>query len=145
MRHRKLTGPLIKSVIFVVITSIITTILGVSIAASGVQGTVGYHAVFTDVTGLVVGNDVDIAGVRVGQVSSISVYDRNEALVGFALQAGRQLPASVTATILYLNLVGQRYIELGQGAGSPDRLLPAGGTIPLSATTPALNLTALFD
>jgi phospholipid/cholesterol/gamma-HCH transport system substrate-binding protein len=145
VNRRGLAGPLVKSIIFVVITGTITAILGVSIASSGTPGTVGYHAVFSDVTGLVTGNDVDIAGVRIGQVTSISVYRHNQALVGFSLQEGRQLPASVTATIKYLNLVGQRYIELGQGTGPPDRSLPPGGTIPLAHTTPALNLTVLFD
>jgi len=83
--------------------------------------------------------------VRVGDVTSISVYHRDLALVGFAVQSGRQLPASVTASIRYLNLVGQRYIELGQGAGPAGRILPPGGTIPLAQTTPALDLTALFN
>jgi phospholipid/cholesterol/gamma-HCH transport system substrate-binding protein len=51
----------------------------------------------------------------------------------------------VTATIKYLNLVGQRYIELGQGTGPVNRSLPQGGTIPQVHTTPALDLTALFN
>jgi phospholipid/cholesterol/gamma-HCH transport system substrate-binding protein len=88
---------------------------------------------------------VDIAGVRVGTVNSISVYHHDLALVDFSLQQGRALPVSVTATIKYLNLVGQRYIELGQGTGPVDRTLTPGGTIPLSQTTPALNLTELFN
>lgn len=145
MNRRSLTAPLVKSIIFVIITVTITAILGVSIAYSGTSGNVGYKAVFSDVTGLVVGNDVDIAGVRVGTVTSISVYRRNEAIVGFALQQGRQLPVSATATIKYLNLVGQRYIELGQGTGPVDKALHPGGTIPLSQTTAALNLTQLFN
>jgi phospholipid/cholesterol/gamma-HCH transport system substrate-binding protein len=145
MKRKGIAGPLIKSAIFVAVTAIVTAILGISIASTGPSATVGYHAVFTDVTGLTAGSDVDIAGVRVGQVTSLSVYHRNLALVGFSVQAGRQLPASVTATILYLNLVGQRYIELGQGTGPVDGTLPPGGTIPLSQTTPALNLTELFD
>ena len=145
MKRKGIAAPLTKSFIFVVITGIITAVLGISIASTGVPATVGYQAVFTDVTGLTVGSDVDIAGVRVGQVSSISVYHRNLALVGFSVQSGRSLPASVTATIRYLNLVGQRYIELGQGAGPAGRVLAPGGTIPLSQTTPALNLTVLFN
>jgi len=145
MKRKGIAAPLTKSIIFVVITGIITAVLGISIASTGVPATVGYRAVFTDVTGLTVGSDVDIAGVRVGQVSSISVYHRNLALVGFSVQAGRPLPVSVTATIRYLNLVGQRYIELGQGAGPAGRVLAPGGTIPLSRTTPALNLTVLFN
>jgi len=145
MKRKGIASPLIKSIIFVVLTGIITAVLGISIASSGVRASAGYRAVFTDVTGLTVGSDVDIAGVRVGQVTSISVYQRHLALVGFSVQAGRPLPASVTATIRYLNLVGQRYIELGQGAGPADQVLAAGGTIPLTRTTPALNLTALFN
>jgi phospholipid/cholesterol/gamma-HCH transport system substrate-binding protein len=145
MKRASIAGPLTKSVIFIVVTAAVTAILGISIAQPGVSGSTGYQAVFSDVTGLTVGNDVDIAGVRIGDVTSISVYHRNLALVGFAVQAGRQLPVSVTATIRYLNLVGQRYIELGQGAGPPGRYLPPGATIPLSQTTPALDLTALFN
>jgi phospholipid/cholesterol/gamma-HCH transport system substrate-binding protein len=145
VNRRSLAGPLVKSIIFVIVTVTITAVLGISIAYSGTSGNVGYQAVFSDVTGLVVGNDVDIAGVRVGTVTSISVYHRNLALVDFALQQGRQLPVSVTATIKYLNLVGQRYIELGQGPGPVSRTLAPGGTIPLAQTTPALNLTELFN
>ncbi len=145
MKRKSLAGPLVKSLIFVVVTVFVTAILGISIVSTGPSATVGYRAVFSDVTGLTVGSDVDIAGVRVGQVTSLTVYHRNLALVGFSVQSGRQLPASVTATIRYLNLVGQRYIELAQGTGPVDRALPPGGTIPLAHTTPALNLTELFD
>jgi phospholipid/cholesterol/gamma-HCH transport system substrate-binding protein len=153
MKRASIAGPLIKSVIFIAVTATLTALLGISIARTGVSGTTGYQAVFSDVTGLTVGDDVDIAGVRVGDVTSISVYHRDLALVGFAVQAGRQLPASATATIRYLNLVGQRYIQLGQGAAgittvttaTKGGILPPGGTIPLARTTPALDLTALFN
>jgi phospholipid/cholesterol/gamma-HCH transport system substrate-binding protein len=145
MKRKGIGAPLVKSAIFVVITVIITALLALSIVSAGVSGTTSYRAVFTDVTGLTVGSDVDIAGVRIGQVTSLSVYHRQLALVGFNVQPDRALPASVTATIRYLNLVGQRYIELGQGTGPADRTLPPGGTIPLSQTRPALNLTVLFD
>lgn len=140
-----ITRPLIYSVIFIAITVAATTVLGLSIANTSVGSSTGYYATFTDVTGLNTGDDVDIAGVRIGQVTSIGVTDRNLARVGFDVQSGRQLPASVTATIYYKNLVGQRYIELGQGTGPVGQLLPPGGTIPLSQTTPALNLTVLFN
>jgi phospholipid/cholesterol/gamma-HCH transport system substrate-binding protein len=145
MKRKSLAGPVIKSLIFIVITATVTAVLGISIAHSGVSATVGYQAVFSDVTGLNVGDDVDIAGVRVGDVTSISVYRGRLALVGFAVQSGRELPVSTTATIKYLNLVGQRYIELGQGTGPVNQALPQGGTIPVTHTTPALDLTDLFN
>lgn len=144
-RRASIAGPVVKSVIFIAVTALATAVLGISITNSGVSGSVGYHAVFSDVTGLVTGDDVDIAGVRVGQVTSISVYRRDEALVGFSVQVGRPLPASVTAQLLYRNLAGQRYLELAQGAGAVAGTLRPGGTIPLARTTPALNLTELFN
>jgi phospholipid/cholesterol/gamma-HCH transport system substrate-binding protein len=145
MKRKSLAGPVIKSLIFIVVTVTVTAILAISIARTGVSATVGYKAVFSDVTGLTVGDDVDIAGVRVGDVTSISVYKRNLALVGFAVQQGRTLPASATATIKWLNLVGQRYMELGQGTGPVGRTLTPGATIPLARTTPPVNLTVLFN
>jgi phospholipid/cholesterol/gamma-HCH transport system substrate-binding protein len=144
-KRRSITRPLTYSIIFIVVTVAATTVLALSIANLSVGSTTGYYARFTDVTGLNTGDDVDIAGVRVGQVTSIGVVDRNLAQVGFSVQSGRQLPASVTATIYYKNLIGERYINLAPGTGPPGQLLPPGGTIPLSQTTPALNLTELFN
>jgi phospholipid/cholesterol/gamma-HCH transport system substrate-binding protein len=145
VRRKPITGPLVKSIIFIVVTGLATAILGVSIANTGVSNTNSYNAVFSDTTGLIPGSDVDIAGVRVGEVNSVNVVDRNLALVNFSVQSDRTLPSSVTATIYYLNLVGQRYINLAQSAGPVNGTLPPGGTIPLSQTTPPLNLTALFN
>ena len=95
VKRASLAGPLTKSIIFVVVTALATAILALSIASTGPNGTVGYNALFTDVTGLTVGSDVDIAGVRIGQVNQIRVVDRNLALVSFSAEAGRPLPVSV--------------------------------------------------
>jgi phospholipid/cholesterol/gamma-HCH transport system substrate-binding protein len=97
------------------------------------------------VTGLNVGDDVRIAGVRIGQVDRIGVVDRRLADIRFAIRSDRTLPAGVTAVVKYRNLVGQRYVELDQGVGPIDQTLPPGGTIPLSRTQPALDLTELFN
>jgi phospholipid/cholesterol/gamma-HCH transport system substrate-binding protein len=145
IRRRSIARPMVYSIIFIVVTVAATAILGLSIANTSVGATSSYNAVFTDVTGLNVGDDVDIAGVRIGQVTSIGVVHRNLANIGFAIQAGRPLPASVTATIYYKNLVGQRYIELDQGAGPVGQVLRPDGTIPVTRTTPALDLTELFN
>jgi phospholipid/cholesterol/gamma-HCH transport system substrate-binding protein len=145
MRRSSIAGPLIKSIIFIVVTALATAILAISIANISVAAQSSYQAVFTDVTGLTIGSSVDIAGVRVGQVTSISIYQEDLAKVGFTVLADRRLPASVTATINYQNLVGQRYIELAQGTGPVGEVLSPGGTIPLERTHPALDLTELFN
>ncbi|MFC4035253.1 MCE family protein [Streptomyces polygonati] len=145
MKRRSLAGPIVKSLIFILVTALATTVLAVSIAGAGVGNTAGYNARFTDTTGLTSGDSVRIAGVKVGQVDSIRVVDHRVAQVHFSVDRDRALPASVTATIKYLNLVGQRYIDLEQGTGPVGRALRPGGTIALDHTTPALDLTQLFD
>ncbi|NDZ82735.1 MCE family protein [Streptomyces sp. SID10853] len=145
MKRRSLTAPLVKSLVFVLVTSLATVVLGLSIANTDVGDTVSYRARFTDATGLVEGDSVRIAGVKVGQVESVKVADRRLAEVRFAVRKGRTLPASVTASIKYLNMVGQRYVDLEQGSGPVGKPFPPGHTIQLSHTTPALDLTELFN
>jgi phospholipid/cholesterol/gamma-HCH transport system substrate-binding protein len=145
VKRRSLAGPIVKSLIFVLVTALATAVLAISIAGAGVGDTSGYNARFTDVTGLASGDSVRIAGVKVGQVESIKVVERRYAQVHFSVRKGRTLPASVTATVKYLNMVGQRYIDLEQGVGPVGGVLGPGGTIPLDRTTPALDLTQLFD
>ncbi|WP_250302847.1 MCE family protein [Streptomyces sp. NBC_01387] len=145
MKRRSMTGPVVKSLVFTVVTSLATVVLGLSIANTDVGDTVSYKARFTDATGLIAGDSVRIAGVKVGQVESVRVADRRLAEVSFAVKKGRTLPASVTASIKYLNMVGQRYVDLEQGSGPVGQHFAHGATIPLSRTTPALDLTQLFN
>lgn len=143
---RSLATPLIKLGIFMAITIAATSVLAISIANTNLTSTNSYTARFSDATLLLPGDDIRIAGVRVGQVDEIAIVDRKLAEVTFSVDAGRKLPASVTAQIKFRNLVGQRYISLSQGAGSdPNALLEPGQTIPLERTKPALDLTELFN
>jgi phospholipid/cholesterol/gamma-HCH transport system substrate-binding protein len=140
-----IAAPLTKLAIFVITTVAATAVLGLTIANVDFGGSDTYSARFTDVTSLNTGDDVRIAGVKVGQVDSISIVDRQQAEVRFTVQNDVRLPASVTATIKYRNLVGQRYVSLAQGTGPMNALLPPGGSIPLNRTQPALDLTELFN
>ncbi|ANZ37567.1 ABC transporter substrate-binding protein [Lentzea guizhouensis] len=138
-------APLLKLITFAVVTILATTLLAVTIANVNLAGATGYKARFTDVTALNEGDDVRIAGVRVGQVDEIQVVDRKTAEVTFSIDGDRELPEAVTATIKYRNLVGQRYIALESGTGDTNAVLPEGGTIPLERTKAALDLTVLFN
>jgi len=141
---RNFVSPLIKSLIFILVTALATVVLAISITNTGLGDTELYKAKFLDATALNVGDDVRISGVRVGQVAKLEISDHNLALVSFTLDRGRRLPADVSATIKYRNMVGQRYIALTRGTGTPEVLQP-GGEIPLTRTTPALDLTDLFN
>ena len=146
-RRASMAAPLIKSVIFIAVTALATAMLAISIANSGVTGTAATARVFTDVTGLIVGYDVDIAGVRVGQVTSISVYRRDLAVVGFSVQPGRAAARLRSTAHDQVPQPGRPALHRagpGRGPGGPDAAGRA-ATIPLAQTTPALNLTELFN
>ncbi|MGH3469150.1 MAG: MCE family protein, partial [Thermocrispum sp.] len=99
---------------------------------------------FTDVTSLNPGDDIRMAGVRIGQVTDVSVAGRHDAEVEFTVDARRKIFSTTTAAVKFRNLIGQRYIALEHGPGTGPQL-PVGGTIPLERTRPALDLTALFN
>jgi phospholipid/cholesterol/gamma-HCH transport system substrate-binding protein len=138
-------APLGKLVVFGVAVALATGVLAMTIANTTVGGRSGYLARFADVGGLLVGDDVRIAGVRVGAVESVEIVDRRIAQVGFTVDQGVALPASVRAAVLYQNLIGQRYLALERGPGPPGAVLAPGAAIPIERTTPPLNLTVLFN
>ena len=142
---RTLVGPLLKALVFVVVTGLATAVLAVSISNTGLGDTITYAARFTDVTSLNPGDDVRVSGVRVGQVDDLSIVDGHVARVTFSVDRSMRLPEDVRATIKYRNMVGQRYLALERGGTSTSDRLPEGAEIPLDRTTPALDLTDLFN
>jgi phospholipid/cholesterol/gamma-HCH transport system substrate-binding protein len=142
---RGIAAPLAKLGVFAVVTISSTALLGITIANVDLRPSEEYSARFADVTSLSVGDDVRIAGVRIGQVESIDLVDTRVAHVGFSVDARRKLPVSVTATIKYRNMIGQRYISLERGVGPLNSVLKPGSEIQLDHTKPALDLTVLFN
>ncbi|MBK5307681.1 MAG: MCE family protein [Frankiaceae bacterium] len=140
----KTSAALIKLVIFMIVTSILTMFLAATIGNITFGGKTRYSAMFSDVTGLLVGNDVRIAGVRVGQVNGIELADRKLAKVTFSLEQKRKIPESAILRLRYRNLVGERYLAVTEGPGSADPMQP-GRTFPVAHTRNALDLTVLFN
>ena len=138
------TGDLVKLVIFIVVTTLATSVLVVTIGNLSFNDTVDYKAEFVDATGVVKGDDVRIAGVKVGVVEDIEIVNRTRALVSFKVDEGTPVNGGTNAQIRFRNLVGQRYISLSQEVGDTGTL-PAGATIPVDRTKPALDLTVLFN
>jgi phospholipid/cholesterol/gamma-HCH transport system substrate-binding protein len=134
----------VKLMIFIVVTTVATSLLVFLIGNVSFSETKEYKAVFSDATGVVKGDDVRIAGVKVGTVEDIAIHDEDKALVTFTVDSDSQVTAGTNAAIRYRNLVGQRYIALTQGVGSPS-ILREGSTIPLARTQAALDLTVLFN
>jgi phospholipid/cholesterol/gamma-HCH transport system substrate-binding protein len=136
---------LVKFVIFVVATLLATGTLAATIANIQFGDKAHYTAIFKDVTGLAAGQEVRIAGVRVGEVTSIDVAsDRVHARVGMDVLKTSVLTQGTRAIIKYRNLVGERYVALTEDVGSAAPLKD-GSTIGLDHTQSALDLTVLFN
>jgi phospholipid/cholesterol/gamma-HCH transport system substrate-binding protein len=102
-----------------------------------------YSAVFTDVNGLRAGDDVRLAGVKVGDVASIKV-DGSRAVVAFTTRTDVPLRTDTGLVMRYQNLIGQRYLALLPGKAAGTRLDP-GTRIPVGRTSPGFDLTALLN
>jgi phospholipid/cholesterol/gamma-HCH transport system substrate-binding protein len=102
-----------------------------------------YNAEFTNVSGLKQGDFVRIAGVEVGKVENMKIRPDTVVVVTFTADKSVILTRGTRALIRYDNVIGDRYLELQEGAGSPTRLT-AGQTIPVDQTQPALDLDALI-
>ncbi|MGV9481907.1 MCE family protein [Gordonia aichiensis] len=144
---KSIVGPLTKLIVFAVITVVATALLALTIANIGGGADNDYKAVFSDASMLNKGDDVRIAGVRVGQVSNVSVYDKNRAEVSFNVD--RQLPEGAQIYIKYRNLTGLRYLSVEKGAGDASQTVNPGHTFGANPdennTHPAVNLTQLFN
>jgi phospholipid/cholesterol/gamma-HCH transport system substrate-binding protein len=102
-----------------------------------------YRAEFVSVSGLKEGEFVRIAGVEVGKVQRISVNPNNTATVDFTADDTVRMTEGTRALVRYDNLIGDRYLELQEGAGGLRTLGPR-ETIPVQRTQPALDLDALI-
>jgi phospholipid/cholesterol/gamma-HCH transport system substrate-binding protein len=76
-------------------------------------------------------------------VTDVSLQPDKKVLVEFDADRTVVLTTGTKAAIRYLNLVGDRYLELLDGAGS-TRVMPAGAQIPADYTQPALDLDLLL-
>jgi phospholipid/cholesterol/gamma-HCH transport system substrate-binding protein len=141
---RRTAGDLAKLLVFILVTTLSTGVLIITIGNLSFGASREYHAEFVDATGLNKGDDIRIAGVKVGTVKGIELIDRTRALVTFDVEEGSSVSGSTTAEIRYRNLVGQRYISLADDVGDTEPL-DEGATIPVDRTKPALDLTVLFN
>lgn len=140
-----LLSSFIKLTVFVVVTVILSMILATTIRGGTRDEGTEYSAIFSDATMVEEGDDVRIAGVVVGHVTGFEVYDRDKAKVDFTLSGERTLPENVHLTLRFRNMIGQRYMNIARVPGPVQPEIPEGSTIPIDKTTPAVDLTALFN
>jgi phospholipid/cholesterol/gamma-HCH transport system substrate-binding protein len=128
---------------FVVVMALLTTILFLVFGQYRHSSAYPYSAVFSDVSRLRPGDTVRVAGIEVGSVKRVSMRDDKKVVVAFDADRNVVLTAGTRAIVRYLNLVGDRYLELVDGPGAAS-ILPAGSQIPPDRTAPALDLDLLL-
>ncbi|HEX9833347.1 MAG TPA: MCE family protein [Mycobacterium sp.] len=140
--RRSLRSTLIKFGIFAVVMALLTASLFIIFGQYRTGSTKGYSAVFADASRLEAGQSVRVAGMRVGTVQSVKLRRDKTALVTFDADPGVRLTTGSQAAVRYLNLVGDRYLELIEG--TDGTLLPSGSQIPKERTQSALDLDLLL-
>jgi phospholipid/cholesterol/gamma-HCH transport system substrate-binding protein len=106
-----------------------------------IGGGTTYHAMFSDASGLESGDEVRIAGVRVGKVTSIGIKD-GEVLVDFKIKSNSPFGMQTGAQIKVKTLLGSMFLALTpKGAGQ----LPKGATIPEARTRSAYDVIQAFS
>ncbi len=137
-------GTIVKFGIFATIMALLTVFLFFTFGQYRTGSTNGYTAVFTDASRLASGDTVRVAGIRVGTVTGVSLQADRKVLVEFDADQKIKLTSGTQAAIRYLNLTGDRFLDLIDGPGS-TRLMPPGSQIPLDRTQPALDLDLLLS
>jgi virulence factor Mce-like protein len=132
-----------KLTIFVVGSLLLTLIVSNTVTRPLGHSTYTYRALFTDASGLRPGDDVDIAGVRVGKVTGARVSG-GDALITFEVERSQRFTTSAKAVIRYEDLLGARFLSIEQSEPSGTTMAPD-AVFGLDRTEPALSLTALFN
>lgn len=99
-----------------------------------------FRAEFTDASGLVSGEEVRVAGLKVGTVTGIEL-GRARAIVTFTVK-GVELGKDTTAGIEVKTLLGQHYLSVSPAG---DGKLDEGSLIPLARTSTPVNIVPAFQ
>jgi phospholipid/cholesterol/gamma-HCH transport system substrate-binding protein len=132
------------------LVSIAVLLAGTTLAFSinrfeGLRGVYSISADLTDAAGLQPGNEVRIAGVKVGKVTEITLTDHS-ARVDLEISDDIRIPQETDLEVKLKTLLGQKFIDLqfprayleavsaGNAEGATEGFLTAGDVIPLEQT-----------
>lgn len=136
--------PGLKLAAFALVSVLVVVTIAATIRPFGSHGaTRSYTAELTSASRLQVGDDVRVAGVKVGHVTRVAVTPDAHATIAFDVSDDLALTRATRVQVRYLNLVGDRYVALLDD-GSSDEAQPVDQELPLSRTQPALDLNALL-
>jgi len=141
---RRYRRPVIGFAVFMATAVAMTWMVFATLQREVAGPTNTYSAIFTDVSGMAPGDDVRVAGVRVGRVDKIDLAG-TLAKVTFRVQRNQVLYTNTIASVTYQNIIGQRYLGLSQGPAGDQTPLPNLGQIPKERTNPSLDLSYVLN
>ncbi|HWJ65739.1 MAG TPA: MCE family protein [Nocardioides sp.] len=100
-----------------------------------------YYASFEEAGGLKVKDEVRIAGVRVGQVTSMEL-DGNSVKVGFQIKTDARFGDDTRADIRVKTILGSMFVALTPGGSGQ---LDEGAVIPIERTTSPYDVVEAFE
>ena len=114
--------------LFVLVGIVCLGYLAIKLGKLEVLGDSGYtlYADFPTVAGLKRGDPVEIAGVRVGRVESLSLAD-DRARLTLRLEDGVKVQEDAIASVRARGLIGDKFVLISPGGS--ERIIPAGGRI----------------
>jgi phospholipid/cholesterol/gamma-HCH transport system substrate-binding protein len=99
-----------------------------------------YHAELVDASGLHIGSEVQVAGIRVGRVNNIRIGTK-KVIVDFDAK-GATLGRSSRASVEVQNLLGEKFLNIAsKGSGK----MPSGSTIPVSRTDVTFDIVGTLS
>jgi phospholipid/cholesterol/gamma-HCH transport system substrate-binding protein len=119
-----------------IITAVLAAASGIAILGTGAGDSSGYQvrAIFDNADFVIPGEDVKIAGVKVGSVDSLSVTKQKKAAIVLNITQGgfQDFRTDAHCTIRPQSLIGEKYVEC-----TPTAPHPPGS--PLPAKLPVIN------
>jgi phospholipid/cholesterol/gamma-HCH transport system substrate-binding protein len=114
--------------IFAILGIVALAILSISLGKISVFPPPGYtlYARFDNISGLKVGDQVQLAGVQIGKVVDIGIKD-NQALVAMRINQGVKIDDQAIAAIKTSGIIGDKYVSIQLGPS--DHYLADGETI----------------
>ncbi len=136
-----------KNIIETLMGAVVLVVAGVffvfAYKGSGMQIENGYvlKANFANASGIALGSDVRIGGIKIGTVSDLTL-DANsyEAVVFMQIRSATKLPKDSSASVVSSGLLGEKYIQITPGGD--DKMLV--GNDKIEFTQSAVNLEEMI-
>jgi phospholipid/cholesterol/gamma-HCH transport system substrate-binding protein len=130
--------------IFLIVGLICLAYLSVKLGDVHLLGTKQYvvKARFSNISGLKEGSEVEIAGVKVGQVSKIHLKNY-EALVEMLINPDVKIQEDSIASVRTQGIIGDKYIKISPG-GSAEYIKPNGLMTETESTVDIENLISKY-